>query len=216
MIDNLLKIHRKGIYEMDDMLTPSLEETLADINNDLDLDDTATENYVDSELDAASEQIAAEAALLDLASPSEIEELGASMEDMHDVSDIMGIAMERSVVRLDKAARMKHLRKANVLNLARKDNHAKYRKLLTVWKMERALEKDLDSIYRSRADTLARKQIQNYAANGIKKINKAYPNTAVGKGRVAGKVAVRAKNQADKFFNKPKTSVNANRTFSWT
>lgn len=189
----------------------SLESVLGDINTELDMDGTS-ESYIDSELDAASDQIAAEAALMDLASGAEIEELATSMEDMHDVSDMMGIAMEKTIVRLDRNARLKHLRKANVLNLARKDNHAKFRKLMTVWKMERALEKELDTIYRQKADVLARKQIQNYAANGVKKINKAYPNTAVGKGRVSGKVAVRAKAQADKFFNKPKTSV-GNRSF---
>lgn len=157
--------------------------------------------------DQVDEAVFASCALMDLTSSDELQTLAESVEDMSDVSEVFGIAMERTIVRLDRNDRMKHLRKANVLALARKDNHAKYRKLLTLWQMERTLEKDLESIYRGRADQLARKQIQNYAANGVKKIPKAYPSTVVGKKSISGHVATRAKSQADRMFNKPKLKV---------
>jgi hypothetical protein len=158
---------------------------------------------------AAEESIIATAALQDLASSAEINEIAESYQDMNDISDMMGIAMERTIVRLDRNARFKHLRKANTLNLARQEMHPKYKKLLTIWKMERALEGDLDRIYRNKATKLAKAQIRNYAANGVKKISKAYPETAVGKGRPGSKVAMRAKNQADKMFGAKRTSVDA-------
>ena len=165
--------------------------------------------YNDDPFKAAEESILATAALQDLASSAEINEIAESYDEMADISNMMGIAMERTIVKLDRNARFKHLRKANTLNLARQEMHPKYKKLLTIWKMERALEGDLDRIYRNKATKLARTQIRNYAANGVKKIAKAYPETAVGKGKASSKVAQRAKNQADKMFGQKKTSVDS-------
>lgn len=149
----------------------------------------------------AEERFIASMLLREFASPAELAELAEDAQDMADISDDMGIAMERTIVRLDRNARKRHLRKANTLALARKANHPKWRKLMTIWKMERQLEGELDRIYGNKASQLANVQIRNYAANGIKKIGKQYPSTTVGKGRVAGSVAQRAVSNANKFFS---------------
>ena len=204
----------QNTFGIDGNINQMLEEMVSD---DSKRDGTVKEDEGGTPLDGrksditdkVDEAVIASCALMDLASSDEIQSLAESTEDMQDVSEMFGIAMERTIVRLDRNDRMKHLRKANVLALARKDNHIKYRKLLTLWQMERTLEKDLESIYHTKADQLARKQIQNYAANGIKKIPKAYPSTTVGKKSISGHVATRAKSQADRMFNKPKLKVGA-------
>ncbi len=166
-------------------------------------------------IEAAEESICANAYLMDIASQDEICDIAESYDEMDNISELMGMAMETSIVRLDRKSRLKHLRKANVLNLARKSNNAKYKKLLTVWKMERELESDLDKIYGSKATTLANQQIRNWATNGVKKIPKAYPDTVVGKGRPSSQVAQRAVNQGKKFFNPKRTMVPTQKQFKW-
>jgi hypothetical protein len=169
----------------------------------------------DGLIEAAEESICANAYLMDIASQDEICDIAESYDEMDNISELMGMAMETSIVRLDRKSRLKHLRKANVLNLARKSNNAKYKKLLTVWKMERELESDLDKIYGSKATTLANQQIRNWATNGVKKIPKAYPDTVVGKGRPSSQVAQRAVNQGKKFFNPKRTMVPTQKQFKW-
>jgi hypothetical protein len=169
----------------------------------------------DGLIEAAEESICANAYLMGIASQDEICDIAESYDEMDNISELMGMAMETSIVRLDRKSRLKHLRKANVLNLARKSNNAKYKKLLTVWKMERELESDLDKIYGSKATTLANQQIRNWATNGVKKIPKAYPDTVVGKGRPSSQVAQRAVNQGKKFFNPKRTMVPTQKQFKW-
>ena len=196
---------------MDEMLDTFDLEDLNDMNESMSIGPEADYYAQNDPFDMVDEAVFAAAALQDLASSAEINELAASTEAMDDISDMFGIAMERTIVRLDRNARFKHLRKANTLSLARKDMHPKFKKLLTIWKMERALEGDLDRIYRNKATQLAKQQIKNYAANGIKRIPKAYPDTTVGKGKPSGAIAQRAKHQADKMFGSKKTSVDSKR-----
>ena len=166
-------------------------------------------------IDAAEESIFANAYLMDIASQDEICDVAEDYNEMADISDLMGISMETSIVRLDRKSRLKHLRKANVLSLARKQNNPKFRKLLTVWKMERELESDLDKVYGAKANTLANQQIRNWATNGIKKIPKAYPDTVVGKKKPSAQITQRAVTQGKKMFNAPKTQVPQQKQFKW-
>ena len=169
-------------------------------------DDQPMEGYYSPIISQAEESFVAACALADLTTVDERADLVTSLEDMQAMGDMMGIAMERTIVRLDRKSRFNHLIKANTLNLARKDNHPKYKKLLTLWKMERAIEGDLDRIYRTKSTAMAKQQIKNYAANGIKRIPKQNSSTIVGKKKVSGKVAQRAKASADRFFSKSRTS----------
>ena len=170
-------------------------------------DDQPMEGDYSPILSQAEESFVAACALADLTTVDERADLVTSLEDMQAMGEMMGIAMERTIVRLDKKARFNHLIKANNLNLARKDNHPKYRKLLTLWKMERAIEGDLDRIYRTKSTAMAKQQIKNYAANGIKRLPKPNSSTVVGKKKVSSKIAQRAKASADRFFSKSRTNV---------
>jgi hypothetical protein len=166
-------------------------------------------------IDAAEESIFANAYLMDIASQDEICDVAEDYNEMDSISDLMGISMETSIVRLDRKSRLKHLRKANILHLARKSNNPKFRKLLTIWKMERELESDLDKVYGAKATTLANQQIRNWATNGIKKIPKAYPDTVVGKKKPSAQITQRAVAQGKKMFNSPKTQVPQQKQFKW-
>lgn len=179
----------------------SMESELADMPN------TLAVPSEDARLDQAEEALAAAMLVRDLATSDELAELAEDFTAMGEVSDAAQIAMERTIVRLDRDARFRHLRKANTLSLARKANHPKFRKLMTIWKIERQLEGELDQIYRTKATSLARQQIKNYAANGKKKIQRVNPSNEVGKGRVAGKIAQRAVNATKSKFGREQTAV---------
>ena len=87
-------------FELEQLdIDSAMEELSKDLKDDKDgLDDA----------DVSSEALAA-AALLDMTSESDIEELAASSEAMDEVSEMMGVAMERTIVRFDRKARLAHL-----------------------------------------------------------------------------------------------------------
>lgn len=155
----------------------------------------------DAKSDEVQEATFAAAMLLDSASREEISQIAESMDDMNVMVECFGPVMEKVIVRLDRKARLTHLQKAAIFKLAAQAKDPKYRKLVTLWKMERQIESYLAKKYGSKAGKVAREQIKNYTATGIKKV-KGNPNKEVGKGRVGNKVAARAINQTKASFSK--------------
>ena len=158
---------------------------------------------LDEKLNKAEESAMAACALMDFLAPTEISELAESASEMEETGEILGVAMEKTIIRMDKKARLKHLSKQAVFTEARKANDPKFKKLLTLWKMERAIEAELQKKYKSRADKRAKEQIKAYSSNGIKKIQKSPINsqTDVGKGKISTHVAARAVAQSKKMFS---------------
>jgi hypothetical protein len=183
---------------MDEMLDTFDLEGLDDINESIGADEGYDNN---DPFDAAEEAVIAAAALQGLASSAEINELASSTEAMNDISDMMGIAMERTIVRLDRKARLKHLTKQAELDQARANNDPNYKKLMKLWMMERALEKKIHQRWSSKAKVVASKKIRDYASNG-KKIAKPNPSTVAFKGKVSGRVAQNAVNKSKSMFSK--------------
>ena len=159
-------------------------------------DDKEEDKKTDEKVDEAS---LAAAALLDLASPEEISAMAESWEDQRDISETMGVAMEKTIVRIDRKGRLSHLTKQAELNLARQNNDPNYKKLMKIWMLERALEKKIHQKWNSKAMKVAKVKIKDYAANG-KRIAKPNPSTVAFKGKVSGHVAQRAVNSAKKMF----------------
>lgn len=172
-------------------------------DDDEDDNDEDDDEDDDEESEKLQEATFAAALLLDTASREEISQIAESYEDMGVMVDCFGPVMEKVIVRLDRKARLNHLQKAAVFKLGAQANDPKYRKLLTLWKMERQIEQYLAKKYGSKAAKVAREQIKNYTATGIKKV-KSDPNKEVGKGRVANKVASKAITQAKASFSQPK------------
>ena len=155
------------------------------------------------EMGKAEEQAMAECALMDFATPDEIAELAESYGEMEDVSEIFGIAMEKTIVKMSRQDRLKHLTKQAVFTEARRAKDPRFKKLMSLWKMERAIEADLTRIYKSRAQKRAMQQIKNYGSNGIKKVQRSPINNQnqVGKKSVSGAIAQRAVAKSKSMFS---------------
>ena len=172
--------------------------------DDMDKEDDKKEPKEDKDVEEAS---LAAAALMDLASNDEISTMAESWEDQRDISETMGVAMEKTIIRIDRKGRFSHLTKQAELNLARQNNDPNYKKLMKIWAIERALEKKIHQKWNSKAQKVAKVKIRDYAANG-KRIAKPHPETVAFKGKVSGQVASRAVNSAKKMFsNSNKSSV---------
>lgn len=195
--------------EADDAEAAEIEETPETELEELNIDDLpgeggeSADDEEEVEVDADSEVEEATFAALFLeqfATPEEISAMAESYDEMGAMSETMGVAMEKVIVRLDKKSRLAHLQQAAVFKLANAANDPKYRKLLTLWKMERQIEAYLNKKYASKATKIAKSKIKNYTAQGLKKVS-GDPKKEVGKGKIANKVAARAVEQTKKSFS---------------
>lgn len=196
--------------ESDDSDAAEIEETPETKLEELNIDDLPGEggesaDDEEEEIEVDEDSVAEEATFAALfleqfATPEEISAMAESYEEMGAMSETMGVAMEKVIVRLDKKSRLAHLQQAAVFKLANAANDPKYRKLLTLWKMERQIEAYLNKKYASQATKIAKSKIKNYTAQGLKKVS-GDPKKEVGKGKIANKVAARAVEQTKKSFS---------------
>ena len=128
-------------------------------------------------------QLVSEAALADTLTNEELKELTESAEVCKDMVD-NGIVMERSIVRLDKKAKISRAYKTAVFTIAREKKDPKFKKLLTVWKMERTLEAYLMKKYHAEA--------MKRAKLAVAKLGSGNKDT---KNKVVGKAVAKAKAQ---------------------
>ena len=93
------------------------------------------------------------------------DEMSMFLENQTEVDDAISnnILMEKTIVRLDKKAKLSKARKMAVFTIAKEKNDPKFKKLLTVWKMERFLEDYLDKKYGNEASRRAKKAVTNSA-----------------------------------------------------
>lgn len=108
------------------------------------------------------------------------EEMEAFLESHTDVNIAQGeeILLEKSIVRLDKKAKLSKAQKMAVFTIAKEKNDPKFKKLLTVWRMERFLEGYLDKKYGNEALRRAKKSVNKAAASKSTVIKKAANNVA--------------------------------------
>ena len=128
-------------------------------------------NPNEENFDAHTEALILEAALLDMPT-SEVEAL---LEDTTDVATAISenVVLERTIVRLDKAAKLSKARKMAVFAVAKERNDPKFKKLMTVWKWERFLETFLDKKYGNEAMRRAKKSVSNAAKSKSKLVTTA-------------------------------------------
>ena len=196
--------------ESDDSDAAEIEETPETELEELNIDDLPGEggesaDDEEEEIEVDEDSVAEEATFAALfleqfATPEEISAMAESYDEMGAMSEAMGVAMEKVIVRLDKKSRLAHLQQAAVFKLANAANDPKYRKLLTLWKMESQIEEYLNKKYASQATKIAKSKIKNYTAQGLKKVS-GDPKKEVGKGKIANKVAARAVEQTKKSFS---------------
>lgn len=89
------------------------------------------------------------------------DELSMFLENSSEVNAALseGILMERSIVRLDKKAKLNKAVKMAIFVVAKEKNDPNFKKLLTVWKMERYLEALLEKKYGNEARRRAKKMV---------------------------------------------------------
>ena len=100
------------------------------------------------------------------------------------------VVTERNIVRLDKKTKLSQAQKMAEFELAKKKNDRDFRKLLTVWRMERELEAKIHKKYGQQAKALGKK---NFAESLRKKKNGGSGKLSV--------ISKKAENNIKKQFN---------------
>ena len=131
------------------------------------------------------EQLITEAVLCDTLSNEELQEL-TETADVCDELKSLGVVTEKTIVRLDKKAKLSRAFKTAVFTIAREKKDPKFKKLLTVWKMERTLEAYL---------------MKKYQAEGMKRAKLAVARMGKGNRDTKRAVVAKAVKNAKKLAN---------------
>lgn len=126
---------------------------------------------LEQNFDAQTEALILEAALLDMPTA----EVEALLEDTTDVATAISenVVLERTIVRLDKQAKLSKARKMAIFSIAKEKNDPKFKKLMTIWKWERFLETFLDKKYGNEAMRRAKKSMSNASKSNSKLVKTA-------------------------------------------
>ena len=148
------------------------------------------ESVRESELTPDVTALIVESAMLETLS---VEDLDVFMESVDEQQNAQQeeVLVERSIVRLDKQAKLTQAQKTAVFTIAKEKNDPMMKKLITVWRIERALEEKL---------------LRKYGNEGMRRARAAMDKAGNSKSSVVKKAADNVKKQ----FNTPRGKVNAN------
>jgi hypothetical protein len=120
----------------------------------------STQEFVAEEMSAEDQALIMEAAILESVTGEELE---AFLENQTEVNAAVRdeVVLEKTIVRLDKQAKISKAQKTAVFTIAKEKNDPKYKKLVTVWRMERFLEAELMKKYGNEGMRRAKKAVQN-------------------------------------------------------
>jgi hypothetical protein len=112
-----------------------------------------------------------EAAIRENCTPEEIADFVA---DSNATSDAVleGVLLEKNIVRLDKKAKLQNAYKTAIFTVAKEHNDRDYKKLVTVWKMERALEAKLEKKYKNEGMKRAKEMLKKSKLSKVPIIGK--------------------------------------------
>lgn len=120
----------------------------------------------DEEISLESAQLILESVIFENANDEEILELTENSRLVNDLIE-MDAVEEKTIVRLDKQARISQTQKIAVFTIAKERNDPDFRKLMTVWRMEKNLEEKLMRKYGSEGLRRAKTTVQkNYRQRG--------------------------------------------------
>lgn len=133
-------------------------------------------NYETEEMSNESLSLITEAAMLDALTE---EELDAFLESSSDVNAMLRqeVLMEKSIVRLDKKAKLSRAHKMAIFTMAKEKNDRDYKKLITIWRMERVLEAKLYKKYSNQAMSRAKASLKKIAKAPTMVTNKLVKQT---------------------------------------
>lgn len=124
------------------------------------------------EYDLEDEVALMEAVLMDGLSQDELEAFLESADEIND--SIEGeVLLERSIVKLDKFAKLSRAKRVAIYNIARRKKDPDMKKLVTLWKMEARLQKRLIKKYGNEAGREAKQMVNKKAASNSKSVKKA-------------------------------------------
>lgn len=124
-----------------------------------------------SEITTESIGLILEAAILDTLAPDEISAFLESHTEFNSAKR-EEIVTEKTIVRLDKQAKLTRAQKVAVFTVAKERNDPQFKKLLTVWRMERFLEDALMKKYGAEGMRRARASVnksQNSKSTVVKR-----------------------------------------------
>jgi hypothetical protein len=127
-------------------------------------------NEYDNETEVSS--LIIECAILDAFSNEEIESV---TENTYDLGKAVNedILVERSIVRLDKEAKKSRAYKMAVFQVAKEKKDRDFKKLMTLWKLERFIEDKLEKRYSAQAKQLAKESMKKAKSTKSKIVGKA-------------------------------------------
>lgn len=127
---------------------------------------------VEPEYDLEDEVALMEAVLMDGLSQDELEAFLESADEIND--SIEGeVLLERSIVKLDKFAKLSRAKRVAIYNIARRKKDPDMKKLVTLWKMEARLQKRLIKKYGNEAGREAKQMVNKKASSNSKSVKKA-------------------------------------------
>lgn len=146
-------------------------------NNGLLIDEYSNETEVNA--------LIIECAILDTFSSEEIENL---TENTYDLGKAINedILVERSIVRLDKEAKKNKAYKMAIFQIAKEKGDRDFKKLLTLWRLERFIENKLEKRYSAQAKQLAKQAMKKSKNTKSKAVGKAVQkaNSMIGDGKI--------------------------------
>lgn len=124
------------------------------------------------EYDLEDEVALMEAVLMDGLSSEELEAFLESADEVNDA--IEGeVLLERSIVKLDKFAKLSRAKRIAIYNIARRKKDPQMKKLVTLWKMEARIQKYLIKKYGNEAGKEAKQMVNKKGASNSKSVKKA-------------------------------------------
>lgn len=94
-------------------------------------------------------------------------------ETEQDAARDENVLLERTIVRLDKAAKLSKARKMAIFTVAKEKNDPDFKKLMKVWEMERFLEARLEKKYGNEGSRRAKKSVAKASNSKSKTVKKA-------------------------------------------
>ena len=127
-------------------------------------------NEYDNETEVSA--LIIECAILDAFSNEEIESV---TENTYDLGKAVNedILVERSIVRLDKEAKKSRAYKMAIFQVAKEKKDRDFKKLMTLWKLERFIEEKLEKRYAAQAKQLAKESMKKAKSSKSKIVGKA-------------------------------------------
>lgn len=115
------------------------------------------------------------------------EECASICEDTRFTDELIKseIVTEKTIIKLDKKAKLKGATRTAVYTIARQRKDPKFKKLLTLWRMEAQIEKELYKKYHNEALLKAKKSLSSKPTSSLPSVSNQGKNTAAVKNAIS-------------------------------